>query len=124
MLILRRLVVACLITAFEVDGVVRTLLTSDGFRVSASKENGQTGVDLMATRGKETWHIETIAYKSSPSQRSQDFFSIFFRAISRLKDGANRIAIALPADFGAGLHQRAAQYGEAWRRLGDAFPEL
>ena len=34
------------------------------------------------------------------------------------------IVIALPERFGKGLHQRASQYGEAWKRIGKTFPEL
>lgn len=115
---------ACLITSAQVDEAVRQVLVADGFQVSESKANGETGVDLLATRPGKTWHIETIAYKVAPWQRSYDFYASFFRAMSRLKDGATSIAIALPADFGTGLAQRASHYGEGWRRIGDAFPEL
>ena len=89
-----------------------------------SKKNGETGVDLLAVRGAERWHIETIAYKSGAPQRSSDFRIRFFRAVSRIEDGATRLALAVPSGFGRGLHQRAAQYGEACHRLGIAFPEL
>lgn len=114
----------CLVTSAEVDDVIRDVLSRDGFSVSPSRRNGETGVDLLAVRDRATWHIETIAFKSSPPQRSSDFFAVFFRAVSRIKDGAAHIAIGLPAEFEAGLPQRAAQYGEAWCRIGMAFPEL
>jgi hypothetical protein len=114
----------CIITSASVDEAVRTVLTRRGFSVSASKLNGETGVDLLARRAEDIWHIETIAFKSGAPQRSADFRTGFFRAISRIRTGATQLALAMPADFGAGLHQRAAQYGEAWRRLGIAFPEL
>jgi len=41
-----------------------------------------------------------------------------------LKDGATRCVIALPVRFKRGMNQRANHYGEAWRRIGNAFPEI
>lgn len=113
---------ACIITSEQVDDPVRAVLSREGFAVSASRRPGETAVDLIATRSDERWFIETIAYKAQPWQRSYDFYASFFRAMSRLKDGATRIAIALPADFGNGMRQRAAHYGEGWRRIGVTFP--
>jgi len=48
----------------------------------------------------------------------------FFRAVSRIEDGATRCIIALPSRWANGLPQRARQYGKAWLRIGQAFPEL
>jgi len=79
---------------------------------------------MIASREDGSWHIETIGYKGAGPQRAKDFFESFFRAVSRIKDGASRIAIALPSQFHLGLPQRAAQYGVAWLRIGDAFPEV
>lgn len=114
----------CLVTGEQVDEAIRAVLMKDGFTCSGPRTNGQTGVDILAKKGEEVWHIETIGYKTSPPARSMDFYQVFFRAISRLRDGATRLAIALPADYGRGLHQRAAQYGVAWDRIAVAFPEL
>lgn len=92
--------------------------------MSADRGFGETGTDIIATRGTEAIHIETIAFKSSPPARAKDFYEVFFRAVSRLDHGATRCVLALPARFGMGLHQRRAAIGLAWRRIGDAFPEL
>ena len=32
--------------------------------------------------------------------------------------------MTLPIRFGRGMNQRACHYGKAWKRIGDAFPEL
>ena len=114
----------CLVTSEAVDNAIRVVLAKKGFSCSGLRVNGQTGVDILATKGEEVWHIESVGYKTSPPARSIDFYQVFFRAISRLRDGATRLAIALPKDFGRGLHQRASQYGVAWDRIAAAFPEL
>lgn len=103
---------------------LRELLRAEGFRLTEQLENGQTGVDIVATRGSETYHIEVIGHKLRGPARSKDFYEVFFRAISRLNDGAQKIVIALPHLAERGLPQRAKQYGVAWGRLGNAFPEL
>lgn len=51
--------------------------------------------------------IEAIGFKSSPPARAKDLFESFFRAASRLKDGAKKLAIALPLRAQAGLPARA-----------------
>jgi len=56
--------------------------------------------------------------------RAKDFYESFFRAISRIAPTNALYAIALPARFGMGLHQRARAIGIAWKRIGAAFPEL
>ncbi|MBV9550797.1 MAG: hypothetical protein JO256_14095 [Alphaproteobacteria bacterium] len=113
-----------LVTSEEVEKVVRETLRSEGYELSAARKFGETGTDIIATRGKESLHIECIAFKSSPPARAKDFYEIFFRATSRLSVGATLCVIALPARFGIGLHQRALASGEAWRRIGVAFSEL
>ncbi len=85
---------------------------------------GETGVDIIATKDGQEYHIEVIGFQKNPPQRTKDFCVAFFGAISRLKDGAKNIVVALPERFGNGLHQRASQYGEGWDRIGRAFPEL
>ena len=78
----------------------------------------------MATKHGEAFHIEVIGYKSSGPARAKDFYEVFFRAVSRLNDGATHCVIALPKQFETGLPQRAKQHRIAWKRIGDAFPEL
>jgi hypothetical protein len=115
---------AALITAKEVEAVIRQQLLTLGYTLSADRANGETGTDIIAIRENESLHIEAIAFKSSPPARAKDFYEIFFRATSRLNVGATRCVIALPARFGMGLFQRANAIGEAWSRIGSAFPEL
>ncbi len=115
---------AAIVTSKEVEVVLRQQLLTSGYTLSADKWYGETGTDIIATRGNEALHIEAIAFKSSPPARAKDFYEIFFRATSRLSVGATCCVIALPARFGMGLHQRANAIGKAWERIGSAFPEL
>jgi hypothetical protein len=112
------------ITAAEVEAVIRTKLRGDGYDLSVARLYGQNGTDIIATRENECLHIEVIAFKRSPPARAKDFYECFFRAVSRLEVGANECVIALPARFGKGLPQRVKATGRAWHRIGDAFPEL
>jgi hypothetical protein len=116
--------VPALITSAATEECLRQILCADGYTLSTLRANGETGVDIQASRGTEDLFIEVIGFKSSPPARAKDFFEIFFRAVSRLDHGATKCVIALPVRFGAGLPARAKQYGSAWRRIGDAFPEL
>ena len=113
-----------LITSAATESVLRASLKAEGFRLNKTRVNGETGVDILAIRGAKSIHIEVIAFKSSPPARSKDFQQSFFRAVSRIKDGASRCAIALPLRWKNGLPARATQYGVAWKRIGIAFPEL
>lgn len=113
-----------LIKSQTVERALRAALRAGGYEVSRARANGETGVDILATRRGRQLHIEVIAFKSSGPARSRDFMQSFFRAISRIKDGAKKCVIALPARWERGLPQRARQYGTAWRRIGRAFPEL
>lgn len=106
------------------EACLRTLLADEGYELNKPRRNGQTGVDIIATKGNEQLHVEVIGFKSSPPARSKDFYEVFFRAISRIKDGATLCVIALPSRSADGLPLRARQYGIAWQRLGQAFPEL
>jgi hypothetical protein len=103
---------------------LRETLQSEGYKLSPNRQFGETGVDVIASRGDDIFHIEVIGYKSSGPARAKDFYESFFRAVSRLKDGAKRCVIAMPNFAKRGLPTRARQYGEAWIRIGKAFPEL
>jgi hypothetical protein len=116
--------VPALVTSKEVEDVLREHLGAAGYALSGVRAYGETGTDIIATKDNRALHIEAIAFKTSPPARAKDFYEIFFRAISRLDQGASTCVIALPSRFGMGLHQRANAIGLAWRRLGDAFPEL
>lgn len=109
----------------DAEKTLRQVLETRGFKLeNPERKYGETGVDIIASRNGEKWYIEVIGFKASPPARSKDFYEVFFRAISRLKDGAKHIVIALPERFRNGLPQRVQQYGIAWQRIGAAFPEL
>lgn len=112
------------VSSGDVERCLRTRLEKEGYLLTHPRENGETGVDLIATRGRDDHFIEVIGFKEQAPARSKDFYEVFFRAASRIKDGAKSIVIALPERFARGLERRAAQYGEAWMRIGRAFPEL
>jgi hypothetical protein len=113
-----------IISNAETEKALREMLKQEGFTLGPERTFGETGVDIKASRGDATLFIEVIGHKSSGPARSKDFYESFFRAVSRIKDGAKLCAIALPAKAERGLPVRARQYGEAWTRIGDAFSEL
>jgi len=113
-----------LVAAEKVEELIRENLRDEGYELSRERLYGQNGTDIIATRGHQCLHIEAIAFKESPPARAKDFYESFFRAVSRLHHGATHCVIALPARFGKGLPQRAKAAGPAWRRIGNAFPEL
>lgn len=106
------------------ERTLRNCLEKEGYKLSPERGYGETGVDIIASKNDEIVHIEVIGFKDSPPARTKDFYQAFFQAVSRLKDGARHCVIALPYRFKRGLPQRARQYGIAWKRIGDAFPEL
>lgn len=108
----------------DTEACLRQLLHKQGYALSPVRAYGETGVDIVATKDGEIWHIEVIGYKKSGAARAKDFYESFFRVVSRLNDGAKHCVIALPAQFGTGLPARAAQHREAWERIARAFPEL
>ena len=107
-----------------VEQSLREILTREGFDLTPMRANGETGVDIVATRDGASTHIECIGFKESPPQRAKDFYESFFRVVSRLNDGAVCLVIALAARSQAGLPARARQHRIAWARLAVAFPEL
>jgi hypothetical protein len=115
---------SALVTNDVTEHCLRECLKSEGYNLSPRKAYGQTGVDILASQGGETIHIEVIGFKESPPARSKDFYEVFFRAMSRIGSGAKHSAIALPCRFERGLPARAGQYGQSWIRIGQAFPEL
>lgn len=111
-------------TSEQVESYLRPMLESQGYGLSAPLLSGHTGADIIAKKSGDALFIEAIGYKEDPAARSKDFYEVFFRAVSRIKDGATQCVVALPAQFGVGMQQRVNQYGVAWERLGDSFPEL
>jgi hypothetical protein len=115
---------AAIVSSKQIEAVLREHLLDEGYSLSAERGYGETGTDIVATRGEECIHIEAIAFKSSPPARAKDFYEVFFRAVSRLEVGASQCVIALPSRFELGLPQRSTAIGAAWPRIGRAFPEL
>ena len=113
-----------LVTNSDAERCLRVVLEGEGYELSPKRQFGETGVDVIARRGADVFHIEVIGYKSSGPARAKDLYESFFRAVSRLKDGAERCVIAMPINARLGLPARASQHGEAWSRIGRAFPEL
>jgi len=112
------------VTNCQTEAALRLFLVSTSYSLTEPRGHGETGVDLIATKEGQSIHVEIIGYSEKPSKRARDFFEAFFRATSRLKDGASECVIALPREYSRGLRQRASHYGIAWKRIGDAFPEL
>jgi len=113
-----------IITSNSTECCIRSLLEVQGYQLSSPRAPGETGFDILAQKGRKSIYIEVIGYKTSGPARAKDFFQAFFRAISRIKDGAKYCVIAVPSLAERGLVKRAYQYGEAWTRIGEAFPEL
>ena len=113
-----------IVTSDQIEEVLRPALREEGYEISAPLQHGQTGTDIIAKKGDEAIHIETIAYKSSGPARAKDFYESFFRAVSRLDRGATRCVIAQPSRAGVGLPARVRIMNQAWVRIAEAFPEL
>jgi|GEM_PF-931989 len=112
-------------TNAETEQNLRSFLLSRGYTLSEPLTvNGATGPDLIAERDGLRTYVEIIGYKSYGSARSRDFYEAFFRCISRLRLGAEHIVLACPYHFRDGVRERIRNLGEAWLRLGGAFPEL
>jgi len=108
----------------DAEACLRELLEAQGYELNFPRAHGETGVDILATKDNEEWHIEAIGYKSSGPARAKDFYEAFFRTVSRLNDGATHCVIALPEQARVGLPARARQHRIAWTRIAQAFPEL
>lgn len=108
----------------DTEACLRKLLKAEGYTLNIPRRHGETGVDILAKKDDEELHIEVIGYKSPGSVQAKDFYQVFFRAISRLNDGATHCVIALPKQAQRGLPTRANQHRVAWARIAEAFPEL
>ncbi len=100
------------------------MLELDGYSLNPERKYGENGADIIAKKDGDELVFEVIGYKNKGPARSKDFFEIFFRGISRLNLGAKKILLAMPVKFKSGLNQRVENYRVAWKRIGDAFPEL
>ena len=105
---------------------LREALEREGYALGKIKSEGEQGTDISARRGDEYLAIEVIAYKSSGPARRKDFFEAIFGAFSRLNDHPRptRIGVAISKEAQVGFQTRVNNIGEAWDRVGVAFPEL
>ena len=109
----------------DIENSLRKSLKIEGYRLlNKPRKCGETGVDILAKKDGNVFHIEVIGYSTSPPKRSRDFYEVFFRAISRINNNATHLIIALPKQFERGFSQRVRQYRIAWKRIGNIFPEL
>jgi len=116
---------ALLVTGKQVESTLRKLLLRQRYKLlNKPRKWGETGADIIAQKSSMKVFIECIGFQKVPPVRSKQFYEVFFRAVSRLKDGATRCVLALPIRFKDGINQPAKYYGEAWKRIGNAFPEL
>ena len=112
------------VTNSEIEQCLRNALHAEGYSLSVPRKHGETGVDVVAEKDREPWHIEVIGYKKVGAVRAKDFYEAFFRAVSRLNGGASHVVIALAKQAEVGLPARARQHRVAWQRIARAFPEL
>ncbi len=108
----------------DVEDCLRACLADEGYSLTPKRSHGQTGVDIVASKGDAQYHIEVVGYKESGPARAKNFFEAFFRAVSRLNDHAIHCVIAVSTFAETGLPARAGQHRVAWLRIADAFPEL
>ncbi len=108
----------------EVEACLRKCLANEGYQLTPKRAVGEQGVDIIASKGGETYHIEVIGYKPAGPARAKDFYEAFFKSVARLDDGAKHLVLAQASNAKVGLPARAAQRRSAWLRIARAFPEL
>lgn len=72
---------AAIIKNQEAERCLRKLLKAEGYRLTHHRTHGETGVDIIAKKGKKTFHIEVIGYNRSGPTRARDFFQVFFQVL-------------------------------------------
>jgi len=112
------------VTNDEVEQRLRNALQGEGYQLNSPRKRGEHGADIIACGSVGTWYIEVIGYKRRGFQRSWDFNTAFFGAVSRLNDRAEHCVIAMAKEAKLGLPVRAQQHRVAWERIAKAFPEL
>ena len=113
-------------TNADTVNALRAALEREGFTLKKIKSEGEQGTDILAANGTERLAIEVIAYKSSGPARRKDFFEAIFGAFSRLRENPRptKIGVAISNEAKVGFQTRVNNIGEAWDRLGGAFPEF
>jgi len=109
----------------SVVDALRAALVKHNYSVSPKRPFGAQGVDIIAEKDDERIAAEVIGYKIAGPSRRSDFAVAFWAAIGRVDQypGA-KIVVALLVQFQQGFGARLDSRRLAWKRIGDAFPEL
>ena len=109
----------------EVRNCLETLAQIEGYELRKRTGLFQLGSDIKASKDNENWYIELIGSEGSGLEMVNDFYSVFFRAISRLNNSdCDHCIIAIPESLRKFIYIRARIYKVAWERIAKNFPEL
>ena len=70
-----------------VENCLRSILKEEGFSLTPRRRQGETGVDVIASKDGVSHYIEVIGYKKKGWIRAKDFYEGLFRTVSRLYVG-------------------------------------
>ena len=113
------------ISELETESCLRELLEIEKYKLNKKTGLAKLGPSIKATKKKEDWYIEVMGFEESGLDRAEDFYKVFFQAISRLNNrDCDHIIIAMPEQSRKFLPIRAKIYKVAWKRIAIAFPEL
>ena len=108
----------------KVDKTLRELLKDRGYQLNKPRKNGEWGADIIALKNETILYFEVIGHKADPKARTADFYTVFFRALARLNDGAKKCIIAVPVLSKKSIMNRVNYIRTAWKKISEAFPEL
>ena len=113
------------ITKTEVKNCLEELLKIERYAIRKKIGLFQLGPDIKASKDYESWYIEAIGSEGSRLEMVNDFYAVFFRAVSRLNNkDCHHCIIAVPENLSKFLYIRARIYRVAWERIAKNFPEL
>jgi hypothetical protein len=113
------------ITKTEIMNCLEELLKNEGYQLRSKIGLFTLGPDIKASKDSENWYIEVLASGESRRGMVEDFYNVFFRAVSRLNnEDCQHCIIAVPENLRKYLYIRARIYRVAWERIADVFPEL
>ena len=76
---------AQIISNSDVEHCLRACLETEGYKLTAIRKNGETGVDLIAKKENEEYYIEVIGFKQSPLHALRIFMKYFLEQYQDLK---------------------------------------
>jgi hypothetical protein len=113
------------ITKTEVKNCLEELLENEGYAIRKKIGLFQLGPDIKASKDDKNWYIEVIGSEGSRREMVNDFYAVFFRAVSRLNNkDCHHCIITVPEILSKFLYIRARIYRVAWERIAENFPEL